>query len=111
MQNPLNGEPHGVGSALLHQLSIVILKLKPNVQQLLVSWLAQLPKEVLGGRVVRPLQRYLSAVAQSGVDSHREEILRVVRVLDIVNTANEQVRTAVLAEIDALMPFMLHMQL
>ena len=35
----------------------------PTYTQLLAVWLARLPVELFGGRIIRPLQRYLTGLA------------------------------------------------
>ena len=71
----------------VHSLAYLVL-------QVLAEWLVGLPAEVLGGRVVRPIQACLSKMAESpssfGVG--RTDALACARALALVYRANQQVR-------------------
>ncbi|GAX80909.1 hypothetical protein CEUSTIGMA_g8344.t1 [Chlamydomonas eustigma] len=86
--NPLNGEHLPVGTSLMTHLVDVYLTLPSRAQQLLALWLSRLPIEQFGGRVVRPLQRYLSGLASQGFTSRRGKIMRGVQILDYLFDAN-----------------------
>ena len=59
--NPINSDGNTGAQVLPATLARVVFLLKPKARQLLTSWLAALPSDVLGGRAVRPLQRHLSS--------------------------------------------------
>ncbi len=71
---------------------------------MLCDWLVGLPAELLGGRVVRPLQTYLTRLAEGGAAAPgggvsgpegRTELLAAGRVLAGLHAANEKVRVFV----------------
>ncbi|KAG2493890.1 hypothetical protein HYH03_007827 [Edaphochlamys debaryana] len=59
------GSGVSVGQSLSYRLITATLKLPHDAQTLLSDWLASLPPEVFGGRVVRPLQTALGALAEA----------------------------------------------
>jgi Regulator of chromosome condensation (RCC1) repeat len=61
LMNPINSDAHAGAQQLPAALARVTFLLKPQARHLLTTWLAALPADVLGGRVLRPLQRHLSS--------------------------------------------------
>ena len=95
--NPLNGEPLAMGQTLMSQLVRMTLSLPHNAQEVLAQWLSRLPVELFGGRIIRPIQRYLSALSAQGIPSSsssispkREEVMRAASILDLLFDANER---------------------
>lgn len=64
LQNPVNSDAQADAKQLTAALARVVLALRPKARALLTRWLASLPPSVLGGRVVRPLQRHLTAYVE-----------------------------------------------
>ena len=60
LHNPLNGE--SMGKQIMQKLSRAVAA--SGAKKLLIDWLGELPAEVLGVRILRPLQKYLTAVAR-----------------------------------------------
>ncbi|GIL61241.1 hypothetical protein Vafri_15644, partial [Volvox africanus] len=83
--------PHHTAS-LASRLISVTLRLPGDALQLLCTWLVSLPWELLGGRVVRPLQQYLSKLAEGGIvgPDGRAEVLAAARVMAGLHAANEK---------------------
>ncbi len=48
--------------------------------QVLAHWLAALPADVFGGRVLRPLQRHISRCADRGLTNTRRAVLQAAQV-------------------------------
>ncbi|GIL61242.1 hypothetical protein Vafri_15644 [Volvox africanus] len=90
----LSGSGMGLGlsSSLASRLISVTLRLPGDALQLLCTWLVSLPWELLGGRVVRPLQQYLSKLAEGGIvgPDGRAEVLAAARVMAGLHAANEK---------------------
>ncbi|GLI65760.1 hypothetical protein VaNZ11_009375 [Volvox africanus] len=90
----LSGSGMGLGlsSSLASRLISVALRLPGDALQLLCTWLVSLPLELLGGRVVRPLQQYLSKLAEGGMvgPDGRAEVLAAARVMAGLHAANEK---------------------
>eukprot|EP00892_Ulva_mutabilis_P004771 jgi/Ulvmu1/2666/UM014_0122.1 len=59
--NPANSDAHKSARDMIEALARVLFSLKSKARQLLISWLSQLPPDILGGRCIRPLQRHLTA--------------------------------------------------
>ena len=79
LQSPLNGDPSGYGGKLLLRICrIISVTLPPGerlaVRQALTSLLSTLPAEVLAGRCLRPLQRYIDSCVQSGLAATRVQV-------------------------------------
>eukprot|EP00798_Chlamydomonas_sp_ICE-L_P014653 gene14653-20687_t len=88
--SPLNGEATGMGVQLMFRLMSVLLMLPLDLRQLLAKWLIELPVEIVGGRVLRPIQRYLNNLVEFGFEAKRADILRAAQLLDLLYDANEK---------------------
>jgi hypothetical protein len=65
LQNPLNSDSSGSsGTQMLSKLTSITRSLGVDACQVLGHWLAALPVEIFGARVVRPLQKYISKMVQ-----------------------------------------------
>jgi hypothetical protein len=60
LMNPINSDANTGAYQLPAALAHVAFLLKPKARDLLTTWLAALPPDVLGGRCLRPLQRHLT---------------------------------------------------
>ncbi|KAI3438759.1 hypothetical protein D9Q98_001177 [Chlorella vulgaris] len=94
LQSPLNGDPSGYGGKLLLRICrIISVTLPPGerlvVRQALTSLLSTLPAEVLAGRCLRPLQRYIDSCVQSGLAATRVQLMMAGVLVDIVRQASE----------------------
>ena len=80
LQNPMNGDAASAGGPhMVALLAQVAVRVRPKPLRLLTGWLAQLPPDVLGGRVVQPLQRHLTTYIEargSELGRHEEEPAR-----------------------------------
>lgn len=61
------GDASGIGRQLEAQLCACTARLSHEQKGRLVSWLAEVPPDLFGAHIVRPLQRYISAVASRQV--------------------------------------------
>ncbi|GIL93359.1 hypothetical protein Vretifemale_20765 [Volvox reticuliferus] len=89
----LSGSGMGLGlsSSLASRLISVTLRLPGDALQLLCTWLVSLPRELLGGRVVRPLQHYLNKLAEGPMaPDGRAEVLAAARMMAGLHAANEK---------------------
>lgn len=57
------GDASGIGRQLEAQLCACAAALSHEQKSRLAAWLAEVPPELFGARVVRPLQRHVSALA------------------------------------------------
>eukprot|EP00887_Chlorella_sp_A99_P000742 scaffold5.g742.t1 len=95
LQNPLNGEPEGVGGQILMQISRLLAatlsgEARLAVRRGLQALLRRLPAEVLGGRCVRPLQRYIGSLVRGAPAAARVQLLMAGVLLDVLREANEE---------------------
>lgn len=64
LQNPINSGEQAGAAQLPELLARATCRLRKQPMELLVTWLATLPADVLGGRILRPLQRHLTAYVE-----------------------------------------------
>lgn len=87
MLNPLLSDPHRPAASMLPHLAATVLMLAKDMQEVLEDWLGTLAPEVIAGRMVRPLQRYLVKMVESGVVT-RGTLIELCLFLELIHRAN-----------------------
>lgn len=93
LQNPLNSDG-GVGGTFVYRIGRIISSVLPpdsrvGVRRSLEALLMQLSPDIFGARCVRPVQRHLTSLAESGrMASSRVELFTAAVLLDVLRGAS-----------------------
>jgi len=94
LQNPLASDPSTYGSQIILRLGRILSATLPPTQRIpvrrtLQSLLVRLPADAFGARCVRPVQRYLTHLVDSGrLGAGRLEAMMAGVLLDVLLQAN-----------------------